>query len=59
MNFPFEFGEKVVIDKDENLKCIVTAFEYRDAAISVEVSYFINGEPKFFWLPLWRITKDV
>jgi len=59
MLFPFEFGETVLVDKDETAKGIVTAFEYRDKSITVEIAYFLNGEPKSFWFPLWRVSKCI
>lgn len=54
----FEFGDRVYIDGDVSIIARITGITVRVRDyISVECSYFQNGEAKTAWVELDRLTK--
>lgn len=52
----FSFGDKVVIDRDQSLVAVVTAFSFRQPDYrTVGISYVHNGDSRSAWIEEWRL----
>ena len=53
----FDFGERVIIDKDPSLVAVVTTVWFKSHIAECEVSYVHNGDLKTAWIATWRLSK--
>lgn len=52
----FKFGDRVLIDQQKDLICVVTGFNFRDVGLSIAVSWLHNGEVKDAAVEEFRLT---
>lgn len=58
MNHPFAYGDVVACDEDDSIAMLVTGFLYRkNNEPLIECSFWMEGNLKQEWMPLWRVGK--
>ena len=58
---PYDIGDSVVIDGQEDICARVTAISIRGTGknVTYEVKYFHNGDQREPWIEEWRLTPWV
>lgn len=53
----WHFRDQVIVDGDDSIIGIVTAFQFREGRLPVvAISYFFAGDAKEVWIEEWRLT---